>query len=147
MKIVLVTLALTSFMVVTGLFAEEVSEEVFTFPVIDSAMTSEKPVIVLVQNSKACACTRRKCNQALEMTRKLVQNNPGDYVYSEVDQAENADFSAKFEVKIVPTLIFFNNKGEEIARLRSMQIRKEALLEQIATLTESKTEEGYKKAE
>ena len=147
MKIVSITLALITLILAGGAFAEETAEDVFTFPAVDSAVALEEPVMVLVHNSKACACTRRKCNQALEMTRKLVQDNPGDYVYSEVDQAENAEFSEAHEVKVVPSVIFFDSGGEEIARLRSMQIREEALLDQIAALAETEKEKDGKEAE
>jgi len=122
-----------------GAIAEDISDEIYVSSDLDSAISSGKPILTIVHNSKVCPCTLKKCNQALELTRKIAQDNNGEFAYIEINLDDEPELNDRLKTTIVPTVIFFDSEGEEISRLQSMQILEQQLREQLASLTDPKT--------
>lgn len=138
------TLTVLLLILALGAIAEQISDEIYVYSDLDSAISAGKPVMAIVHNSKVCPCTLKKCNQALELTRKIAQDNNGEFVYIEINLGDEPDLNDRLKTTIVPTVIFFDSEGEEISRLQSMQIRDQKLREQLAAITGPKTENNSK---
>ncbi|MGC9315696.1 MAG: hypothetical protein ACP5G4_08765 [bacterium] len=145
MKTHLLIIALIALAFAAVGFAEEAENgETNEIATLEEALSFGKPVAVIIHNTKVCDCTLKRCTAALELFQTAIEETPGDYISLTVDLAQTPDIGGMFSVKIVPTVIFFDSEGEEITRLQSLQIREEQLLEQLAALTETKTEEDGK---
>ena len=139
MNKILTTLTVLLLILALGAIAEQISDAINIYSDIDSAISAGKPVLTIVHNSKVCPCTLKKCNQALELTRKIAQDNNGEFVYIEINLGDEPELNDRLKTTIVPTVIFYDSEGEEISRLQSMQIREQQLREQLAEITGPKT--------
>ncbi len=148
MKTQLLIIALIAIAFAAVAFAEEAETgNTAETTTLEEALASGKPVAAFFNDTKACACVKRRCVSSLQLFETAVAEVSGDYTSIEVDVSANPELRGKYRARIVPSVIFFDETGEEISRLQSMQIRDKQLREQLAALTEPKTEDDSKEAE
>jgi thiol:disulfide interchange protein len=98
---------------------------------LEEALSAKRPAVVMFVNSKACGCILRACNASGIHFQATIDENPGNFVYLEVDIAHNPELVEEYQMFVVPAVVFFNEKGEETARLRSRQITPQSLKEHL----------------
>ncbi len=110
-------------------------QPVETYNTLDDALKSGKPVFCLFYTLQACHCTVERCNTALALCDSLVKPMREDIIYFAWDVSGDRATTRQYKLMALPTAVFFDEKGAEVARLQSWEIKEKNILEKIAQLT------------
>ena len=94
--------------------------------------------MALFIQSKACACTAKKCNAAGATFSQTVSDSSSEYTYLTVDIDKQPEYTKKLKLVAVPTAIFFDDHGVEVARLSSWDMNAEKISAALNSITPSK---------
>ncbi len=139
-RLTIFAISLVFFVFVSFAFAKKIAkspekEQGDTFATLDDALKSGKPVFCLFYTTKACACTNRKCKEALTMCDSLAKSFPEGIVYFALNAGNDNSIAKQYKIVAFPVAIFFDEKGNEVARLQSWEIKGDVIKNKLAEIT------------
>jgi thioredoxin 1 len=95
---------------------------------LDQALKAKLPVVAKL-GAEFCP----PCRQMKPIIKELSKEQEGKIIFLDLDIYENKDLTKKYEVRLIPTILFFDKKGNLKKRTEGF-MDKAALLKEIDSL-------------